>query len=94
MNEKLLKTSGTEVLSSRKKLRKTLWGVASIPPPPPSCASEGKEVVVSILACQGSTLLGWKTLTYQAAKIWNSLESDVSKENLSKLAMSIKSKSF
>ena len=93
MNEKLLKTSGTEVLSSRKKLRKTLWGVASIPPPP-SCASEGKEVVVSVLACQGSTLLGWKTFTYQAAKIWNSLESDVSKENLSKLAMSINSKSF
>ena len=25
MNEQLLKTSGTDVLSSRKKLRKTLW---------------------------------------------------------------------
>ena len=36
MNEQLLKTSGTDVLSSRKKLRKTLWegggGRASIPP--------------------------------------------------------------
>ena len=29
MNEQLLKTSGADVLSSRKKLRKTLWGVAS-----------------------------------------------------------------
>ena len=28
MNEQLLKTSGTDVLSSRKKLRKTLWGGA------------------------------------------------------------------
>ena len=38
MNEQLLKTSGANVLSSRKKLRKTLWGVtftASLPPPPP-----------------------------------------------------------
>ena len=36
MNEQLLKTSGTDVLSSGKKLRKTLWGggggrVASTP---------------------------------------------------------------
>ena len=35
MNEQLLKTSGADVLSSRKKLRKTLRGVASKPPPPP-----------------------------------------------------------
>ena len=34
MNKQLLKTSGAEVLSPRKKLRKTLWGDA--PPPPPS----------------------------------------------------------
>ena len=27
MNNELLKTSGTDVLSSRKKLRKTLWEV-------------------------------------------------------------------
>ena len=27
MNEQLLKTSGTDVLTSRKKLRKTLWEV-------------------------------------------------------------------
>ena len=27
MNQQLLKTSGADVLSSRKKLRKTLWGV-------------------------------------------------------------------
>ena len=33
MNKQLLKTSGAEVLSPRKKLRKTLWGDA---PPPPS----------------------------------------------------------
>ena len=26
MNEQLLKTSGADVLSSRKKLRKPLWG--------------------------------------------------------------------
>ena len=34
------------------------------------------------------------SFTYQAAKIWNSLESDVRKETLSKFAISIKSKSF
>ena len=32
MNEQLLKTSGTDVLSSRKKLKKTLEG--GTPPPP------------------------------------------------------------
>ena len=38
MNEQLLKTSGANVLSSRKKLRKTLWGVTftASPPPPPT----------------------------------------------------------
>ena len=39
MNEQLLKTSGAAVLSSGKKLRKTLWvdGIrpATSPPPPP-----------------------------------------------------------
>ena len=37
MNEQVLKMSGerADVLSSRKKLRKTLWGVATTPPPPP-----------------------------------------------------------
>ena len=35
MNEQLLKTSGADVLSSRKKLRKTLWGgVTSTTPLP------------------------------------------------------------
>ena len=37
MNEQLLKTSGAGVLSSRQKLRKTLWGrgeVASTTPHP------------------------------------------------------------
>ena len=34
MNEQLLKTSGADVLSSRKKLRKTLWGSGIHPPPP------------------------------------------------------------
>ena len=34
MNEQLLKTSSADVLSSRKNLRKTVWGggVASTPP--------------------------------------------------------------
>ena len=37
MNEQLLKTSSTDVLSSRKKLRKTLVGAGGggiLPPPP------------------------------------------------------------
>ena len=33
MKEQLLKISGADVLSSRKKLRKTLGGVESSPPP-------------------------------------------------------------
>ena len=33
MNKQLLKTSGTDVLSSRKRFRKKLWGLASFPPP-------------------------------------------------------------
>ena len=33
MNEQLLKTSGADVLSPRKKLRKTLWGDPPLPPP-------------------------------------------------------------
>ena len=39
MNEQLLKRSGANVLSSRKKLRKTFWWVAftpPLPPPPPT----------------------------------------------------------
>ena len=54
------------------------------------------EVVVSILACHVRFNLNCmkNSFTYQAAKIWNSLESDVRKENLFKFAMSIKSKSF
>ena len=47
MNKKLLKTSGADVLSSRKKLRKTLWGGKQPPPPPPPCTSEG-EVIVKV----------------------------------------------
>ena len=65
MNKQLLKTSGAEVLSPRKKLRKTLWGDA--PPPPltvrPSVKSQfyfnsDKEVVTegfflsSFFACK------------------------------------------
>ena len=42
MNEQPLKTSRADVLSTRKKLGKTLWGVASTPPPPLPCTSEGK----------------------------------------------------
>ena len=41
MNEQLLKTSGAYVLSSRKKLRKTLWGVTFTPPPPPILYVQG-----------------------------------------------------
>ena len=44
INEQLLKISGADVLSSGKKLRKTLWGRASpliLPPPPlPPCTSK------------------------------------------------------
>ena len=36
-------SSGAEVLSSKRKLRKTLRGVAS-PPPPNPCPSEGKMI--------------------------------------------------
>ena len=35
MNQQLLKTSGADVLPSKRKVRKTLRGVASTPPPPP-----------------------------------------------------------
>ena len=39
--KQLVKTSGTDVLSSREKLRKTS-GEGGIPPPsPPPCTSEG-----------------------------------------------------
>ena len=45
MNEQLLKTSGAIVLFSRKKLRKTLWGVGTpltlTPPPPPPLYVQG-----------------------------------------------------
>ena len=43
MHEQLLKTAGADVLSSGKKLRKTLWGGGISPPP--SCTSEGCQVV-------------------------------------------------
>ena len=33
MNEQLLKTPGADVLSSRKKLRKTLWGGGELASP-------------------------------------------------------------
>ena len=65
MNEQLLKTSGADVLSPRKKLRKTLWGDPPPPPPPvrPSVKSQfyfnsDKEVVTegfflsSFFACK------------------------------------------
>ena len=35
MNEQLLKASGADILSSSKKLRKTLWVEAIHSPPPP-----------------------------------------------------------
>ena len=35
MNEQILKTSDADVLSSKKKLRKTLSGGGIHPPPPP-----------------------------------------------------------
>ena len=35
MNEQLVKTSGANLLSSKRKVRKALGGVASTPPPPP-----------------------------------------------------------
>ena len=39
MNEQLLKTPGADVLSSRKKLRKTLWGGGGGVGIPPPCTS-------------------------------------------------------
>ena len=42
MNEQPLKTLGTDVLFSRRKIRKTLWGWhPPLPPPRPPC-TEGK----------------------------------------------------
>ena len=44
IDEQLLKTSGAEVLSPRKKIRKNLKGggqPSSPPPPHPPCTSEG-----------------------------------------------------
>ena len=41
MNKQLLKTSGTDVLSSRKRFRKKLWGLASFPPPSPALYVQG-----------------------------------------------------
>ena len=35
INKQLQKTSGADVLLSRKKIRKTLGGMAAAPPPPP-----------------------------------------------------------
>ena len=48
MNERLLKTSGTDVLSFRKKkLRKNLWGMASPPPTPVrSMVNSGQQLQV------------------------------------------------
>ena len=44
INEQLQKTSGADVLLSSKKIRKTLGGVATTPPPP--CTSEGWDMPV------------------------------------------------
>ena len=41
MNEQLPETSGANILSSRKKLRKTLGGVHPPPPPPLYLRVEG-----------------------------------------------------
>ena len=41
MNEQLVKTSGANLLSSKRKVRKALGGVASTPPPLHPCMSEG-----------------------------------------------------
>ena len=47
MNERLLKTSGTDVLSSRKKkLRKNLWGMAFPPPRVRSMVNSGQKLQV------------------------------------------------
>ena len=50
MNERLLKTSGTDVLSSRKKKTpKNFWGLGFPPPPPPrvrSMVNSGQKLQV------------------------------------------------
>ena len=45
MNEQLLKTSGADVFSTRKKLRKTLLGVASTPHPPVKCYGHANKAI-------------------------------------------------
>ena len=62
MNKQLVKTSGKDVLSSRKKLRKTSgggggWGGVASPPP---CASEVKKLfdkVYLVSACWRENLI-------------------------------------
>ena len=45
MNEQLLKTPGADVLSSKRKVRKTSGGVSSTPLPPPPLCVRGFQVV-------------------------------------------------
>ena len=49
MNEQLLKTSGADVLSSRKKTQKNLTGVVASTPPPPLPRTSVVRPVRSIL---------------------------------------------
>ena len=58
MNEQLLKTSGADVLSSRKKFKKTLRGEWHPPPPPPLLVRP--IVLISLLSipCEILSLIG------------------------------------
>ena len=65
MNEQLLKTSGADLLSSRKKLRKTLWGVASTSSPPPS------PLYVRGLKCKGVMNMGGNVGRLGRGLLWD-----------------------
>ena len=67
MNEQLLKTPGADVLSPRKKLRKTLWGD---PPPPLSVRPSGKSQFYFNSDKEGVTE-GFFLSTFFACKICN-----------------------
>ena len=51
-----------------------------------------KEKEIKVLLARYHS--AFSKLFYQAAKIWNSTEPDIRKENIAKFAMSSKSKSF
>ena len=59
MNEQLLKTSGADVLSSRRKLKKTLRG--GIPTPPPDLVRPRLNDTTSLLTLKMTTAQVYET---------------------------------